>query len=63
MGSSGSKIVVTLVHALKKGEFGAAGICNGEFVAYLRYILLKLAFSLCIAGGGGGSAMIIEKLA
>ena len=29
IGSSGSRIVVSLVHALKSGEFGAAGICNG----------------------------------
>jgi len=29
IGSSGSRIVVSLVHALKSGEFGVAGICNG----------------------------------
>jgi acetyl-CoA C-acetyltransferase len=29
IGSSGSRIVVTLVHALKKGEKGVAAICNG----------------------------------
>ncbi|KAI9311733.1 Thiolase, N-terminal domain-containing protein [Dichotomocladium elegans] len=29
IGSSGSRIVVTLTHLLKSGEFGAAGICNG----------------------------------
>jgi acetyl-CoA acetyltransferase len=29
IGSSGSRIVVSLVHALKSGEFGTAGICNG----------------------------------
>lgn len=29
LGSSGSRIVVTLVHGLKSGEFGAAAICNG----------------------------------
>jgi len=29
IGSSGSRIVVSLVHALKSGEYGAAGICNG----------------------------------
>ncbi|KAJ3060946.1 erg10, acetyl-CoA C-acetyltransferase [Podochytrium sp. JEL0797] len=29
LGSSGSRIVVSLVHSLKKGEFGVAGICNG----------------------------------
>lgn len=28
IGSSGARIVVTLVHALKKGEFGVAAVCN-----------------------------------
>ncbi|KAJ6614322.1 peroxisomal 3-ketoacyl-CoA-thiolase [Mycena sp. CBHHK59/15] len=29
IGSSGARIVVSLVHALKAGEYGAAGVCNG----------------------------------
>ncbi|KAF8351530.1 peroxisomal 3-ketoacyl-CoA-thiolase [Amanita rubescens] len=29
LGNSGSRIVVSLVHALKSGQYGAAGICNG----------------------------------
>ncbi|KIY51602.1 thiolase [Fistulina hepatica ATCC 64428] len=29
IGNSGSRIVVSLVHALKSGEYGAAGVCNG----------------------------------
>lgn len=29
MGSSGSRIIVTLLHQLKKGEYGVAAICNG----------------------------------
>lgn len=29
IGNSGSRILVTLVHALKPGEYGAAAICNG----------------------------------
>jgi acetyl-CoA C-acetyltransferase len=29
IGSSGSRIIVTLTHLLKSGEFGAASICNG----------------------------------
>ncbi|KAK2466155.1 hypothetical protein APHAL10511_001797 [Amanita phalloides] len=29
IGNSGARIVVSLVHALKSGEYGAAGICNG----------------------------------
>ncbi|TKA82570.1 hypothetical protein B0A55_01195 [Friedmanniomyces simplex] len=29
LGSSGSRIIVTLLHQLKKGEYGLAAICNG----------------------------------
>ena len=29
LGSSGSRILVTLLHALKLGEYGVAAICNG----------------------------------
>ncbi|KAI9510470.1 Thiolase, N-terminal domain-containing protein [Russula earlei] len=29
IGNSGSRIIVSLIHALKSGEYGAAGICNG----------------------------------
>ncbi|KAF8271753.1 thiolase [Lactarius quietus] len=29
IGNSGARIIVSLVHALKAGEYGAAGICNG----------------------------------
>ncbi|CAO3598781.1 unnamed protein product [Absidia cylindrospora] len=29
IGSSGSRIVVTLTHLLKSGQFGAAAVCNG----------------------------------
>lgn len=29
IGSSGSRIIVSLVHSLKAGEYGAAGVCNG----------------------------------
>ncbi|KAF9482471.1 peroxisomal 3-ketoacyl-CoA-thiolase [Pholiota conissans] len=29
IGNSGSRIIVSLVHSLKSGEYGAAGICNG----------------------------------
>ena len=38
---SGARIVAHMAHALKKGEKGVAGICNG---------------------GGGASAIMIEKL-
>jgi acetyl-CoA C-acetyltransferase len=32
IGNSGSRIIVSLVHSLKSGEYGAAGICNGVCV-------------------------------
>ncbi|KAL7008931.1 Acetyl-CoA acetyltransferase, mitochondrial [Cystobasidiomycetes sp. EMM_F5] len=42
IGSSGSRIVVSLVHALKNsGDYGCAAVCNG---------------------GGGASAIIIQKI-
>ncbi|NXJ99067.1 THILA acetyltransferase, partial [Corythaixoides concolor] len=41
IGMSGARIVVHMAHALKQGQYGLAGICNG---------------------GGGASAILIEKL-
>jgi len=41
IGNSGCRIVVTLAHALKPGQYGAAAVCNG---------------------GGGASAIIIQRL-
>ncbi|KAJ2396743.1 Acetyl-CoA acetyltransferase A, mitochondrial [Coemansia sp. RSA 2559] len=41
IGSSGSRILVTLTHLLKPGQFGCAAICNG---------------------GGGASAVVIQRL-
>jgi len=41
IGNSGCRIVVSLIHALKSGDYGAAGVCNG---------------------GGGASAIVIQKL-
>jgi acetyl-CoA C-acetyltransferase len=38
IGNSGARIVVSLVHALKSGEYGAAGICNG--VSNLQFQVL-----------------------
>ena len=38
LGSSGSRIVVTLVHGLKSGEYGAAAICNGVSNMLLSFI-------------------------
>lgn len=29
IGNSGSRIIVSLIHALQPGQYGAAGICNG----------------------------------
>jgi hypothetical protein len=40
IGNSGSRIIVSLIHTLKAGEYGAAGICNG-----VRYSRLPLLFT------------------
>ena len=29
IGNSGARIIVSLIHALQSGQYGAAGICNG----------------------------------
>lgn len=34
IGNSGARIIVTLVHALKSGQYGAAGICNGVCIVF-----------------------------
>ncbi len=36
IGNSGSRIMVSLVHSLKSGEYGAAGICNGVNIFSFR---------------------------
>lgn len=43
IGNSGSRIIVSLIHALKAGEYGAAGICNG-----VRCFMLLIVFSTYI---------------
>ncbi|THH12388.1 hypothetical protein EW145_g45 [Phellinidium pouzarii] len=45
IGNSGSRIVVSLVHALKSGEYGAAGICNGGGAASALFSLALTAIS------------------
>lgn len=40
IGNSGSRIIVSLVHALKAGEYGAAGICNGVRDPLTRLVCL-----------------------
>lgn len=38
LGSSGSRILTTLVHQLKVGEYGVVGICNGGGAASVMII-------------------------
>jgi hypothetical protein len=45
IGNSGSRIVVSLVHALKSGEYGAAGICNGVSFVFLPVSIRMLTSS------------------
>lgn len=43
IGNSGCRIVVSLAHSLKPGEYGAAGICNGVcFILLLEKHILTL---------------------
>ena len=44
LGSSGSRILVTLLHQLKDGEYGCAAICNGGG-ASTGLIVQKISFS------------------
>ena len=41
IGNSGARIVVSLLHALKSGQYGAAGICNGVCMI-LRLLFLNI---------------------
>lgn len=49
IGNSGARIIVSLVHSLKTGEYGAAGICNG--VCSLLRVLPKLTLIPSIGWG------------
>lgn len=59
IGNSGSRIIVSLIHALKAGEYGAAGICNG-----VRCFKLLSLYSVLTSRvqGGAASALVIQKL-
>ena len=58
IGNSGCRIVVSLIHALKKGQYGAAGVCNGvRSVAFCCVLPIELATQ-----GGAASAMVIQRL-
>lgn len=63
LGSSGSRIVTTLVQVLhqKGGKIGVAAICNGmnEDLVYLQQLRRITHHSV---GGGGASALCIERL-
>lgn len=92
--SSGSRIIVTLVHLLKSGEYGVAGVCNvsvsilpPSFVLFFLEEQLPLSvsriseysdhtegtvadrlhlsvsrFAACSQGGGGASAIVVQRL-
>ncbi|THH17967.1 hypothetical protein EW146_g2938 [Bondarzewia mesenterica] len=54
IGNSGARIVVSLVHSLKSGEYGAAGICNGGGAAS-ALVIQKLG---CVVGGTLGAITV-----
>jgi Thiolase, C-terminal domain len=46
IGSSGSRITVSLVHSLKPGEYGAVGICNGVgVIVFISHAALNFFLS------------------
>lgn len=52
IGNSGSRIIVSLVHALKAGEYGAAGICNGVRDLYHIWLIYVVNIFLSPLGRG-----------
>ena len=58
IGNSGARIIVSLVHALKSGQYGAAGICNGVCTVFFFATMAILI----IWQGGAASALVIQKL-
>lgn len=59
IGNSGSRIIVSLIHALQPGQYGAAGICNG-----VRFLLdLSLPnYTYTVRQGGAASALVVQRL-
>ena len=47
IGNSGARIIVSLIHALQSGQYGAAGICNG--VCDLQYNLSDIRLLTLLA--------------
>ena len=73
LGASGTRLVVTLLNVLrcKSARVGVAAICNGEDPAVLRCAARCSVWRhLCdffdcahpTAGGGGASALVIERV-
>jgi len=60
IGNSGSRIIVSMVHGLKPGEYGAAGICNGVSGYYTSY--LRVHSNHNYLKGGAASALVVQKL-
>jgi hypothetical protein len=53
IGSSGSRIVVTLAHLLKSGEYGLAGVCNGGGGVSFSHVSHTSAYLIILAQGIG----------
>ena len=49
LGSSGSRIIVTLVHLLQPGEYGVAGVCNVRLSLSLSLFLDSPSLSRHVA--------------
>lgn len=62
--SSGSRIIVTLVHLLKSGEYGVAAVCNGvSFCRFMTSLSSQLLMTCrTVFQGGGASAIVIQRV-
>lgn len=60
IGNSGSRIIVSLIHGLKAGEYGAASVCNG--VSGYQKSNHHMQSNHNSFKGGAASALVVQKL-
>ncbi|KAI6078572.1 Acetyl-CoA acetyltransferase, mitochondrial [Aix galericulata] len=73
IGMSGARIVVHMAHALKQGQYGLAGICNGgerEFLSpslksssFLFLTVLRKDLNCCVLSFRGVAALVLAMAA
>ena len=62
IGNSGARIIVSLVHALKSGQYGAAGICNGVCIVFFitTIVILNHLVGWCCIGACHSKVVILD---